>query len=165
MPYTEQQKRQHIREIQSYLFVISVCGGRITTIAPNGVYGKDTEENVAEFQREYGLQASGEVDSDTWDKIVEVYRNFVYNKAVPYNVFKHTVKKGDEGEPVYTIQVMLGTVRNFFDGFPGVDVNGRYDDKTRSAVRSFQYQTGLPENGEVDVETWNLLVSCAEQIK
>ena len=161
MPYTDEQKRQHIAEIQRYLQYISERGGDIPQTVSNGIYDSNTENAVREFQRRYGLDVTGEVNGDTWDEIVRVYRSYLETKPEPLDIFpsgKYICKNGDSGELVYVIQVLLKELSRRYDNMPDVAVNGEFTDDTASAVREFQQKTGLPQNGEVNCETWNMLV-------
>ena len=84
MAYTDQQKRQHILELQRYLYGISLFDSRIPQIIPCGQYNSETAEAVRKFQQIYGLPQTGETDSDTWDMIVSVYRDSIGELPCPY---------------------------------------------------------------------------------
>ena len=70
--YTAQQKKDHIREIQTYLHFIARTDGSIPVVIPDGIYGDETTAAVTAFQRLYNLPQTGEVDKGTWDRIVLV---------------------------------------------------------------------------------------------
>ena len=59
-----------------------------------------------------------------------------------------------EYAPIHDLQTMLRTV------VPeqGLGRDGIYGTETRDAVKAFQRQQGLPENGETDEATWHALV-------
>ncbi len=165
MPYSNAQKKQHIKEIQTYLYAISMFNNKIPQIIPDGLYGKETATAVRAFQREYGLQENGNVNSATWNKIVGVYRAYQHSAPCAYNVFPsqaYVVKSGDDGELVYIIQAMLGELGMYYDNFPKTTVCGNYNAATVTAVKNFQKRVGLPQNGVVDCKTWNMLVGCCE---
>lgn len=167
MAYTNAQRRQHILELQKYLYAISLYNNKIPQIIPDGVYGKETSIAVRAFQREYGLPESGNTDPATWNKIVRVYRSYLDAAPSPYNVFpsaKYIVKDGDKGQLVYIIQAMLNDIGDHYENAPCVDICGDFNDLTADAVRQFQKRVGLPQNGRVDSGTWNMLVHCCEHI-
>ena len=87
MPYTEQQKKEHIRELQTYLYGISLFDRRVPQVLPDGVYDRYTEEAVKAFQRAYGLPDTGETDSATWDRIAAIYRDYLDGAPAAYHVF------------------------------------------------------------------------------
>ncbi len=167
MPYTNAQKRQHIREIQTYLYAISLFDSRVPAIIPDGNYGNETVVTVKAFQRAYGLPDSGNVDSATWNKIVSVYREYLRMEPRSLNCFpsgKHTVRSGDKGELVCIIQSILRSLQKYYDNFPIITSCGTYGDDTVKAVMMFQKRVGLPQNGIVDSRTWNMLVTSFEHV-
>ncbi|HRR76061.1 MAG TPA: peptidoglycan-binding protein [Ruminococcus sp.] len=167
MPYTNAQKKQHIYELQTYLYAISLFNNNIPQVLPDGVYGKDTVAAVRAFQQEYGLPETGNTDPLTWNRVVSVYRSYINSAPVPYNVFpsaKYVCSSGDKGELIYIIQAMLNDISGSYENFPVIDVCGNYNDTTMDAVKMFQKKTGLPQNGKVDSSTWNMLVRCCEHI-
>lgn len=165
MAYTSRQRKDHIYEAQTYLMAISMFGDNIPQVIPSGTYDKETEEAVRAFQREYGLQETGEIDSRTWNKIVQVYRGYISEAPAAYNVFpskSYVIKEGASGQLVYIIQAMLGSIGESFDNMPRLTVCGEFNDDTMGAVRSFQGKMGLPLSGCVDCDTWNMLVHFCE---
>ena len=167
MAYTSAQKRQHILEIQRYLYAISLYDDSIPQVLPDGVYGQDTVLAVRAFQKEYGLPVTGNTDTATWNRIVNVYRSYLAAAPVAYSVFpsaKYVLGSGDRGELVYIVQAMLDSIGTSYDNAPVVDVCGNYDTATADAVKQFQRRTALPQTGKVDSVTWNMLVHCCEHI-
>lgn len=167
MAYTANQKRQHIRELQNYLYAISFFDDRIPRVIPDGFYGKETALAVRAFQRDYGLPETGNTDFATWNKIVSVYRSFVYANPVSYNIFpsaSYVLRQGDKGLIVYILQAMLDDMSNAYDNMPAVDVCGEFNNQTVEAVKQFQKRAGLPQNGSVDSGTWNLIVRTSEHL-
>ena len=167
MAYTDEQKRQHILELQRYLYGISLFDERIPRIIPNGIYNSDTAEAVMAFQQAYGLPQTGEADPDTWDMIVTVYRDITEIQPCPYAAFpsrEYVSHIGDHGRLVYIIQAMLSGLCSAYDNMPWVEVSGDYGGDTAEAVRALQKRTGLPESGEVNCTTWNMLVKLCEAV-
>jgi len=167
MAFTNNQKKQHIIELQTYLHAIALMNSKIPVIVPDGVYGKETTLAVMAFQREYGLKDTGNTDSATWNKIVSVYRGYLSGNPLPYNVFPsadYVAVSGDSGQIIYIIQSMLHDLSNGYENAPDVNVCGNFDDLTENAVKHFQKWAGLPQSGKVDSGTWNMLVKCCEHI-
>lgn len=162
MSYTDSQRIQHIKELQRYLYVISLFDSNIPQTAPDGFYGRETAEAVSNFQREYGLMPTGKTDSATWNKIVSVYRSYAETKPIPFKLFPspdHIVKIGDKGATVYVIQEMLDRLGSKYDNMPNIRVNGEYNAETARAVMIFQRLVGLTPTGEVDCLTYNTIIS------
>ena len=165
MPYTDEQKKAHILELQQYLYAISMFRDNIPQILPSGVYDRETAEAVKAFQREFGLPETGEVDSATWDMLVKVYLDYLDSAPAAYHVFPSrtfVVHIGDSGQIVYIIQAMLNGIGKAYDNMPAAAVCGEFNEETADAVRKFQKKMGLPESGCVDCKTWNMLVHFCE---
>ncbi len=167
MAYTNQQRRQHIAELQKYLYAISLFNNKIPSVAPSGVYDNSTSIAVRAFQREYGLPETGNTNSATWNKIVSVYRSFLHSRPAAYNVFpssSYVAKNGDSGQVIYILQAMLNDIGEKFDNAPRLDICGNYNENTINAVKLFQRRVALPQNGNVDCGTWNMIVHCCEHL-
>ncbi len=163
MGFSETQKKEHINELQRYLHDISYYDPNIPRILPDGVYGAETADAVRAFQRQYGLSDSGETNPATWLAIVDVYRSFVETLAQSLDVFPRDVGRiisiGDSGLPVLVIQSILLTLEQEYPALPAVAITGEYDLRTQAAVREFQKITGLPQTGDVNRVTWNMLAA------
>ena len=153
---------EEIRQIQSMLREISFFDEDIERIIPDGIYGEQTESSVRSFQRKNNLYETGVVDNDTWDKIFEVHERITNeNKReitvsiidegdVPINV-------GDFAASLFVIQAMLLALSGYFDNLDEVDVSGRFDEKTQSAVERVQVISGITPNAKIDREFLNAL--------
>lgn len=114
MGFSEMQKKEHINELQRYLHDISYYDPNIPRIIPDGIYGIETSDAVRAFQRQYGLNDSGETNPATWLMIVDVYRSFVETLALSLDVFPREIGRiisvGEDGLPVLVIQSILLTL-------------------------------------------------------
>ncbi|MBQ8961071.1 MAG: peptidoglycan-binding protein [Ruminococcus sp.] len=167
MAFSASQRKQHIMELQTYLHAIALMDSDIPAIVPDGVYSQETAAAVKAFQRKYGLPQTGAADPATWNSIVSVYRKYLTAAPVAYAAFPsaaYVAHKGEHGQLIYIIQAMLMDISRRYDNAPRVDVCGDYDDATAVAVKRFQQWCGVPQSGDVDSGTWNLLVSCCEHI-
>ncbi len=168
MGFSEAQRSAHIHELQRYLHDISYYDPNIPRIIPDGIYGPETSEAVKAFQRQYGLNDNGETNPATWDAVVDVYRRFVETLAQSLDVFPrdvgHIISIGDTGLPVLVIQSILLTLSQEYPEIPAVSITGEYDGRTAQAVTAFQQIAGLPQTGDVNRVTWNMLaaVTAAE---
>lgn len=162
MAYTEQNKKDHIYEVQNYLRTISQVNDSIPALVPNGVYDEKTEEAVRQFQREYGLPITGKIDIDTWESIVEVYLSaeeyYKVNSSIMLLLNSGcTINEGDSGNPVYILQAVLNTISDHYSNLDNVMVDGVYGKATADAVRNIQEIVGEPRSGNLDYKTWNKL--------
>src|SRR5690606_2399784 len=102
---------------------------------PNNDYGPKTATVVKEFQRYYGLRATGIADEVTLKKIDDMLSS-------PYRV-------GQSSPQVKTLKLNLATL-----GFPVSDnPNNDYGLKTSAVVKEFQKYYGLRATGIADEVT------------
>jgi hypothetical protein len=104
-------------------------------VADDGLFGPATQQAVHDFQAKHGLEADGAVDAGTWELLVV------------------TVGEGSRGEPVTAVQVLLSQKHG-----AGLDADGDFGPRTRTAVLRFQTRAGLPPDGIVGPGTWRHLV-------
>lgn len=167
MAYSKQQRRQHIAELQKYLYSISLFDESIPQIMTDGNYNNETIQAVKAFQNKYGLPVTGNTDNDTWKKIVNIYKEHLNSDPSLLIVFpsrKHIVKEGDTGSVVYIIQAILDEISRKYNNFQSISVNGKYNNETINAVRVFRMRMGLPMSDNVDSVTWNLLAGLYEHM-
>lgn len=75
-------------------------------------------------------------------------------KGSPKSFPGYTLKVGSSGEPVRVIQEQLNAISKAYPLIPKVAVDGKYGEKTRQSVKTFQKIFNLPQTGEVDYATW-----------
>ena len=151
--------------IQRKLNRISVNYPGIPRIAePDGFFDSSTTASVRKFQEVFGLTPDGLVGRATWNEI-----QFIYNAVKKlYTVnseglkltdvttrYSDTLKVGDSGEGVSTIQYYLSYIALFVPSVLPATLDGSYGEGTAEAVRSFQRTYGLPITGEVDRATFD----------
>lgn len=151
-----------IRYIQTMLREISFFDEDIERIIPDGIYGEQTANSVRSFQRKNNLYETGEVDNDTWDKIVEVYeKNLEDNKReVVVRIIDEgdiPITVGDSAVSLFVIQAMLLALSQYFDNLDEVEITGRFDPQTQSAVEKVQLLSGITANAQIDRAFLNTL--------
>ena len=158
-----------VRTLQTRLNRISANYPAIPKIASvDGIFGTQTEAAVLEFQRIFGLAADGVVGKATWYRVQSIYNavkklNELESEGLTLSdvekQFTGTLALGDTGLEVSVVQYYLAVVAYFNPKVPAPPFSGVYDEATRASVLAFQREYGLPETGEADEETWNLLAS------
>jgi N-acetylmuramoyl-L-alanine amidase len=117
----------------------------------DGVFREGTELAVKAFQQSLGLFADGLVGPITWREIVEAgYRpggRLLYLRQPPFR-----------GADVVELQRMLNDL-----GFDPGAVNGLFDARAARAVRDFQMNAGLQDDGVVDAYLFKTLSTYAAQ--
>jgi peptidoglycan hydrolase-like protein with peptidoglycan-binding domain len=136
-PLRRDDTGEDVRRLQRLLVMV----GRLPHRAITGLYEEATAFAVAAFQGDAGLPATGEADRSTW-------------AALPPDPITPPLRRGDEGEVVAALQAALTDVRG-----PGEDTDpgpadGIFGPMTELAVRAYQRDRALLEDGEVDDQTW-----------
>ena len=158
-----------VLRIQTMLNRISRDYPAIPKVQPvDGIFGESTEQAVIKFQQIFSLTPDGIVGSATWYKLVFLYVGVLdlaelvsegqtfYANAIPLE-FSDVVAPGDTGEEVRVIQYLLSVVSEFYSNVPPVAVDGVYGPATRQAVIAVQQMAGLPQDGVVGEQTWQVL--------
>lgn len=160
--YMPEEQSEVISELQNNLRTVSSVNAGIPRVAVDGIYSLDTKMAVAAFQKEYGLEETGAVDSRTWDRAAaEAGR--VRNARTPANpvaAFQPphgVVRPGSTGDTVYFLQILLRRVCRCLTHPLTVPIDGRYGEKTAQAVKKVQELADLESSGQVDKATWNVL--------
>ena len=129
----------------------------------NGIFGIDTENAVKKFQEVFNLSINGKVDYATWYKIKYIYNavkrlNDLYSEGIKEEesivTFVSKLVYGDTGLLVKGLHYYLNVISFFDNELPLLEVNGVYNDNTKSMVMNFQRKYNLPVTGEVDANTW-----------
>lgn len=130
----------------------------------DGVYGKSTEDAVKAFQRIFNLTPDGIVGKATWYKIKYIYNSVkqlgeLSSEGVSYEeistLYDTVLREGSRGGQVKTLQYYLNVIAFFNDNIPFVANDGIFGPATADAVRQFQKEYGLTEDGIVGRQTWN----------
>ena len=157
--YTEDQRRDHIRELQEYLRALSSTDERYPLLGVDGQFGPETTEAVKIFQELTDSPVTGTVQRADWERIVREYGNLLVQivpaRAItpfPYPTF--VLRAGARDPLVYIVQVMLGKISDV-----PLAVTGVYDADTVNAVREQQLAADLLPTGEIDRITWDYLAS------
>lgn len=159
--YSDEQKREHIKEMQRFLYNISFYNSRIPVIIPDGIYGPQTSGAVRMFQQEYGLTPTGNADRATFDKAAELERILYMDIKSPQAFKSDTLLiPGSAGPVMYILQVMLNTIGSKYMNMPVIGLTGIYDESTENSVKRFRELSGNTDGGEgVDADMWNCIVT------
>jgi N-acetylmuramoyl-L-alanine amidase len=107
----------------------------------DGIFGERTVDAVRRFQQDRGLRASGVVDQETWQELVDAgYKigdRLLYLKNPPFR-----------GDDVKTLQLWLKTL-----GFYPENENGIFCQKTQKALIEFQENMDIHDDGIMGEQT------------
>ena len=133
-----------VKILQEKLKILGFYNAVIT-----GSYGLATEEGVSAFQRTVGLEETGSVNQNTWQRIMEATTPAV----APIGNYP-TLRLGSSGSEVTDLQTKLKALL-YYTG----QVTGNFDLETENAVKRFQLNNKLTADGVVGNQTWNTLNS------
>jgi len=117
MPYDAEDQK-----IQIMLAYLGYSVGAL-----DGIIGRNTRAAIAHFQENYGLEASGEADSDTFDALHGAFM---------------------EGN--YTMSGVVLQLLLHFAGYDPGTIDGIVGRNTRAAIESFQEDMELEVTGKAD---------------
>ena len=154
---------QPIRSLQTMLRTISKDDLRYPSIIPDGIYGPDTMNAVAAFQRLEGLPVTGITNQPTWDAIVDKYApaRIRQEKAEAIEILLEpgqVINPGETSPYIYITQAMLAYIANTDNVMQAPTLTGELDKETELALTLFQEYAALPANGALDRNTWRHLV-------
>ena len=123
---------------------------------PDGVFDRQTETAVQEFQRIFNLSPDGIVGRATWYSIARIYaavkrlselrsegvslEDVTYLQDVELN-------EGDTGIGVRELQYFLQFIGYFNNAVPPVQIDGIFGPGTRQSLEAFQRNYGIPVTG------------------
>ncbi|MEG1447769.1 MAG: peptidoglycan-binding protein [Oscillospiraceae bacterium] len=160
-----------VQVVQYYLAVIAYFNTAIPLIEVDGYFGDETENAVRQFQYQYGLPITGEVNAQTWDKMREVYGGIISSLSPGYEGEKaeiypgYILKKGLEDQNVQDLQTYLAFISKSYPQIPAPAITGYYGDQTYNSVLAFQNYFGLEPWGFVGPVTWSKIAQIYNQLK
>ncbi len=157
--------------IQYYLNVLAYFNGNFSLFPINAVYDQTTADAVTKFQQYFGLDVSGRVDRETWNKLREIYLEIV--ASIPDEFYGDRAKlypgyvlsEGQQSSDVEALQSYLSFIADYYNAVPKIPVTGYYGEQTRAAVEEFQRLFGLPVTGFVGALTWYQIASQYDFLK
>ena len=158
-----------VQVLHYVLQVISYFDNDLPSLRVNGTFNDNTKTMVINFQKKYGLPTTGEVDADTWDKIIQVYVNTINNIPKEYAIYEdelfpgRILALGMTGDDVKTIQKFLLKICQKFKNIPGVRVSGIFDDIMEKSVMKIQSLYNLDTTGVIEPVTWYNIVEYSKK--
>lgn len=120
----------------------------------DGSYGQKTYDAVAAFQTKYGLTVDGCYGPMTAAKMIDALNGNAPVITKPVKIATYTLKKGNKGSNVRTLQENLNMVIN-----AGLEVDGSFGPKVEAALKEFQRKYGLVADGIYGKNSYNKMKS------
>ena len=149
-------------EIQEALRSISRKDATIPLVTVDGVYGFQTQNAVSVFQQQYGLPVSGEVDSETWDLLIQTKDSATPRTPTPLRVLFDDdiiLMPGSDNEILSVIKSMLAVTRPFGDELLPTNRSDVYDEETVTIIRRLRKLHDLEETDAIDYDLWEILAN------
>lgn len=170
----------YVRIIQRQLNRIAKDYPFFGTTPVDGVFGETTAAIVRKFQKQFSLTQDGVVGKSTWYKISYIYvsvkklAQLTSEGEAPNGDNQTTIegawpgvvlRVGSTGSDVKRMQFYLNTVARFNTSIPTVSEDGIFGAATERAVKAFQTEAGLTDDGLVGRATWDALYSEYKSIE
>lgn len=154
---------QPVRSLQTMLRVLAEDDPSQPTVVPDGIYGPNTTQAVAAFQRRNNIPVTGITNQQTWDRIVQEYEPALIRigKAESIEVLidpGQVFCQGDSSPYVYLLQSMLTQLARDHNRIQPPGHSGVMDAATVDSLSEFQRLSNLPVTGDFDKVTWKHLV-------
>ncbi len=157
--------------IQYYLSYIALFVPTVQSTTFDGSFGESTRSSVISFQKTYGLEETGVVDRQTWDRIENVYLSFIsnvdftYNRGVLYPFPGRILREGVDGNDVRILQEYLNYISDYYPAIPKVTADGVFGARTAEQVEAFKTLFNLPGTpNRVNAPTWNAISNVYDDL-
>lgn len=158
-----------VQVLHYVLLTIAYFDPDLPSLRLNSVFNDNTKAMVINFQKKYGLPATGVVDADTWNELVTVYRETIRNIPEEYAQYEDELFQGRllalgmSGDDVRIIQNFLLKICQQTGNIPGVRVSGIFDDLMERSVMKIQSIFNQEMTGVIDPVTWYNIVEYSKQ--
>ncbi len=158
-----------VQVLHYVLLTIAYFDPDLPSLRLNSVFNDNTKAMVINFQKKYGLPATGVVDADTWNKLVTVYLDTIRNIPEEYVQYEDELFQGRllalgmSGDDVRIIQKFLLKICQQTGNIPGVRVSGIFDDLMERSVMKIQSMFNQETTGVIDPVTWYNIVEYSKQ--
>ncbi|MBO5908350.1 MAG: peptidoglycan-binding protein [Clostridia bacterium] len=149
--YQQNNKKAAVTEIQSYLFFLSDKKyPQIPRVPIDGVFDKETENAVIEFQKIMLLSPTGVVDFETFTKLYNEYESAMIDYNTENYIFGNSnlpLKENDQNEDVRALHVMVNRLRKTYPQINAVGTGSYFSTSTKNALKELRgifYLPGLP---------------------
>ena len=126
-----------------------------STISGESTFGPKTEAAVKKFQSYFGLTADGVVGKDTYLYLGQQTGSYLPSGAMMFG--SRNLSKGSSGRDVWVLQNRLASTKKKYALALGTPADSTFGSKTQAAVKMFQKDMGLTEDGVVGPLTFQKL--------
>lgn len=135
--YRTYDKKSAVKEIQRFIYKLSDYYSEIPRISIDGFYGDTTRRAVMAYQTLFNLPVDGRVNNRTHEGIYAEYLKIIASenakKLMPASK-RFPLKRGDVGNDVLYLNMMLDEFRGIYGNISPVRVNSLFSYDTEKAV-------------------------------
>ena len=152
--YRQSDKEEAIKEVQEYLFFLSDKKyDTIKRIPIDGVFDKETEEAVIEFQLANSIEPTGIVDYETFTLLEReysiAYENFS-EKDYIIGDSQLPLSENDQNEDVRALHTMINELRKTYHQIESVGTGAFYSSRTGDTIESIRKLFLFPPSRALD---------------
>lgn len=156
-----------VRVVQYYLAVVSFFDPEIPQVYIDGEFDQNTVQGVKAFQSKYGLEPTGVVDRETWNRLTQVYQDTINSLPEEFAPRRNEIypgrilTRGERGDDVLNLQRFINRAAGFDPAIPRLEEDGIFGPATEAAVRLIQEMEGIEVNGAVGPVTWSRIIALS----
>ena len=161
--YQQTDKKSAVREVQTYLYVLSDrMYNDIPRIPIDGIFDKETEEAVIQFQNIKLLAPSGIVDLETFNALYEDYLKVVEDFYTADYIFgdgNFPLKENDQNEDVRALHIMINELRKEYPQIPPVGTGSYFSKRTVDAIEEIRSLFLMQKSPRLDKELYKRILA------
>jgi peptidoglycan hydrolase-like protein with peptidoglycan-binding domain len=138
-------------DVEILQYLLNNLPRTISSSISEGGFGPQTEASVRKFQEYFGLTADGIVGPVTFLFLGQPTDPYLPADAMVFG--SRTLSRGSSGRDVWVLQNRLASTAKKYAQALGRPADGQFGTRTRAAVRLFQQDRGLTQDGVVGPQT------------
>lgn len=166
-PLQQGSSGDNVVVIQNALNTVSSQFNVIPVVVVDGIFGSGTRAAVIAFQRQFDLLADGIVGSATWDLLLRTANDIDEGDGPSSSLptFPGTLLRlGSRGNDVQLMQQRLKSISIYYPSIPDLNADGIFGPATEASVIAFQRLMGIPSDGIIGQQTWNLINQIFQEL-
>lgn len=166
-PLQQGSSGESVIVIQSALNTVSSQFNVIPVVVVDGIFGSTTRSAVIAFQRQFNLPADGIVGPATWDLLLTTANTIDEGdgESSTLPAFPGTLLRvGSRGNDVQLMQQRLKSISIYYPSIPDLAADGIFGPGTEASVIAFQRLMGIPSDGIIGQQTWNLINQTFQEL-
>lgn len=149
----------HVRLLQTWLYGVSMFFPGVPAPELSGIFDSATENSLKGFQKVFSLPETGRADRISWNGLYRAFSSVFREELPTVPPFASDLKEGTSGETVRLLQQYINHIHTSLGYPPVLKETGRFGPITTKEVTALQTLLGLPADGIVNKNTWDIIGS------